>query len=130
MGSYSPLLHTVTLDAGMTTATQGAEPTSARARAAILAHWLQHALTQGNALFVAPAACQAAETSSFATEGKVWSQLWSNQLPHNVNALDAQLNRVAIQYGSTSGSPSTNAATFAASLQFKYGDECAPAAGS
>jgi hypothetical protein len=105
-------------DAGSITISADLESTSAWVRATVLAHELQHAADAASG-FVPQTTqqCLQEETNAFQRQSVVWSDLWHNHLPADVDQLHAELNDVTTTV-------TTNPQAFAAQLARRYRSEC------
>ena len=89
-----------------------------RERAAILAHELQHAIDHAaGKIATSGPGCFTNEEDAFRTEGRVWAELWANQLPTETSSVGAELNDIAL---ATSRDPDRLAAGYLAN----YAHEC------
>lgn len=93
---------------------------SARVRAAVLAHELQHAVdAAAGKLPETPSQCFDFEKEGFIRQAHVWAGLWRNKLPPNVDPLHAELNEVT-------DALARNPEAFTAELVRRYRSECGP----
>jgi hypothetical protein len=111
LGFYSPPNRQITLDTRL-------DAYSSWVRAAVLAHELQHASDDVlGQLDTSSLGCYLAEARAFTTESTVWSLLWQDKLPPNVDSMHTELNDITI---TVFGDP----ANFAQALIQSYQSEC------
>lgn len=112
-GQFRPATRTVTLDSGI----DGSRP---QARAAVLAHELQHVADWarlGRALETT-LGCYATEANAFGTEAAVWSEQWGGNPPAPRDDLEQQLNAITTLQAA-------DPEAFARRLVELYAPECA-----
>lgn len=111
LGDFVPDERTITISSAL-------DSYSAWVRATVLAHELQHA-ADAAAGFVpqTTAQCLQVETNAFQRQSTVWSDLWRNNLPADIDQLHAELNDVATTVAN-------NPQAFAAELARRYRSEC------
>jgi hypothetical protein len=111
LGAFFPDRNLVIISSSLNSA-------SAWARAAVLAHELDHVAgaAAGN-LPTDPIQCLAFEASAFTTQAEVWAQLWENNLPRDVTGFHAELNNITRTVGHDPDA-------FTAQLIRLYGSDC------
>lgn len=112
VAAYSPFMRSITLSDRL----QGY---SAWVRAAVLSHELQHAVDDvSGRLGSSTEACYVAEEAAARREAQVWTALWRNHLPPNVDPMHVQENRLATMIA-------TDPAGFVKALRDAYREQCA-----
>lgn len=92
---------------------------SARVRAAVLAHELQHAADAAAGLLPAqnPTQCLDIEARAFGRQAEIWSGLWEGNLPPPTNSVVTELNDVT-------STIATDPQAFVRELVRRYGSDC------
>ncbi len=113
LGDFDPNTNTVTISTAL-------DSVSAWGRATVLSHELQHAAD--NAAGATPDTsmqCYREEATAFQRQATVWTALWKNHLPPNVDMMHAEMNDIATTIAQ-------DPQAFATQLVQRYRSECGP----
>ena len=111
LGDFDPATNTVTISTTL-------DSTSAWVRATVLSHELQHAADNAaGAIPTTPMQCYREEATAFQRQATVWTALWKNNLPPNVDLMHAEMNDIA-------STIANDPQAFAEQLVQRYHSEC------
>lgn len=111
LGDFDPTTRTVTLSTNL-------DSTSAWVRAAVLSHELQHAADNASGMVPStPMQCYREEATAFRRQATVWTALWKNSLPPNVDDMHTEMNDIT-------NTIAQDPQAFAAQLVQRYHSEC------
>lgn len=113
LGDFDPTTNTVTISTTL-------DSTSALVRATVLSHELQHAADNAAGVMPdTPMQCYREEATAFQRQATVWTALWKNNLPPNVDMMHAEMNDIA-------STIAKDPRAFAEQLVQRYHSECGP----
>jgi len=113
LGDFDPTTSTVTVSTTLDSA-------PAWVRATVLSHELQHAADNAAGIMPdTPVQCYREETTAFQRQATVWTALWKNNLPPDVDDIHAGMNDIA-------NTIAHDPQAFAAQLVQRYRSECGP----